>query len=100
MYAIRLDRGLSPAEVLATLPGTHWERERGLNEKHYIIPGGGGFGDALVRDPARVLADVLDEKVSHAAAHHLYGVVIEGKRVDETATRQLRERYVTMAKAS
>ncbi len=47
IYAIRLDRGLSPAEVLDTIPGTHWERERGLNEKHYIVPGGGGFGEIM-----------------------------------------------------
>ena len=47
VYAIRLDRGLSPSDVLDTIPGTHWDRERGLNEKHYIVPGGGGFGEIL-----------------------------------------------------
>ena len=47
VYAIRLDRGLSPEEVLDTVPGTHWDRERGLNDKHYIVPGGGGFGEIL-----------------------------------------------------
>jgi uracil phosphoribosyltransferase len=47
IYAIRLDRGLSPPEVLDTLPGTHWDKERGLNDKHYIVPGGGGFGEIL-----------------------------------------------------
>jgi uracil phosphoribosyltransferase len=47
VYAIRLDRGLSPKEVLDTVPGTHWDRERGLNDKHYIVPGGGGFGEIL-----------------------------------------------------
>jgi uracil phosphoribosyltransferase len=47
IYAIRLDRGLSPREVLDTLPGTHWERERGLNANQYIVPGGGGFGEIL-----------------------------------------------------
>jgi uracil phosphoribosyltransferase len=47
IYAIRLDRGLSPAEVLDSVPGTHWDRERGLNNKHYIVPGGGGFGEIL-----------------------------------------------------
>ena len=47
VYAIRLDRGLSPPEVLDTVPGTHWDRERGLNEKHYIVPGGGGFGEIM-----------------------------------------------------
>jgi len=47
VYAIRLDRGLSAANVLDTVPGTHWEQERGLNNKHYIVPGGGGFGEIL-----------------------------------------------------
>ena len=47
VYAIRLDRGLSPPDVLDTIPGTYWDRERGLNEKHYIVPGGGGFGEIL-----------------------------------------------------
>ncbi len=47
IYAVRLDRGLSPREVLDTVPGTHWDRERGLNDKHYIVPGGGGFGEIM-----------------------------------------------------
>lgn len=47
IYAIRLDRGLSPPDVLATPPGTHWEREKGLNTNQYIVPGGGGFGEVL-----------------------------------------------------
>jgi uracil phosphoribosyltransferase len=47
IYAIRLDRGLSPQHVLDTVPGTHWDLERGLNEKHYIVPGGGGFGEIM-----------------------------------------------------
>lgn len=47
IYALRLDRGLSPPEVFDTVPGTHWEKERGLNEKHYIVPGGGGFGEIM-----------------------------------------------------
>jgi uracil phosphoribosyltransferase len=47
VYAVRLDRGLSPKDVLETVPGTHWDRERGLNDKHYIVPGGGGFGEIM-----------------------------------------------------
>ncbi|MBI3555920.1 MAG: uracil phosphoribosyltransferase [Deltaproteobacteria bacterium] len=47
IYAVRLDRGLSPADVFDTKPGTHWDRERGLNDKQYIVPGGGGFGEIL-----------------------------------------------------
>jgi uracil phosphoribosyltransferase len=47
IYAVRLDRGLSTKDVLDTVPGTHWDRERGLNDKHYIVPGGGGFGEIM-----------------------------------------------------
>ena len=34
-------------EVLQTVPGTRWDEERGLNEHHYIVPGGGGFGEII-----------------------------------------------------
>jgi uracil phosphoribosyltransferase len=47
IYALRLDRGLSGADVLRTVPGTHFDRERGLNENHYIVPGAGGLGEVM-----------------------------------------------------
>ena len=47
IYALRLDRGLSPRQVLETTPGTHWDQEKGLNDKDYIVPGGGGFGEIM-----------------------------------------------------
>jgi uracil phosphoribosyltransferase len=47
IYAYRLDRGLSPEDVLCSVPGQHAERERGLNEMGYIVPGGGGFGEIM-----------------------------------------------------
>jgi uracil phosphoribosyltransferase len=47
VYAIRLDRGLSPPEVFGTEPGTLWEKERGLDDRQYIVPGGGGFGEIM-----------------------------------------------------
>lgn len=47
IYAVRVDRGLSPPDVLEAVPGTHWDRERGLNDRQYIVPGGGGFGEIL-----------------------------------------------------
>ena len=56
----------------------------------HVSAGGGGCGDPFTRDPARVLADVLDDKVSGEAARELYGVVIEGGAIDEAATRRLR----------
>jgi uracil phosphoribosyltransferase len=47
VYALRLDRGLSDEAVLRTVPGTFWERERGLNERGYIVPGAGGLGEVM-----------------------------------------------------
>jgi len=47
VYAIRLDRGLSPEKCLSTIPGTHWSEERGLNSKQYIVPGAGGLGEVI-----------------------------------------------------
>jgi uracil phosphoribosyltransferase len=47
IYALRLDRGLSPPDVLATIPGTRWKDERGLDDHQYIVPGAGGVGELL-----------------------------------------------------
>lgn len=47
VYTVRLDRGLSSPEVLQTKPGTRWTEERGLNDIHYIVPGGGGIGEVM-----------------------------------------------------
>jgi uracil phosphoribosyltransferase len=47
IYAVRLDRGLSHDKVLASLPGTYWDEEKGLNSNQYIVPGGGGFGEVM-----------------------------------------------------
>lgn len=56
--------------------------------------GGGGWGHAFERDPNSVLEDVIDGKVSAAAARSLYGVVIRPDRpeIDLEATRVLRAR--------
>jgi len=47
VYAIRLDRGLSPPAIFKTELGERWAEERGLNERHYIVPGAGGLGEIL-----------------------------------------------------
>ncbi|MFB1482573.1 uracil phosphoribosyltransferase [Corallococcus sp. RDP092CA] len=47
IYALRLDRGLSPPEVFGTAPGLLWDKERGLDDRQYIVPGGGGFGEIM-----------------------------------------------------
>ena len=68
----------------------------------FDLPGGGGFGSPLERDPEAVLGDVLDGYVSREAAAAEYGVVVGGDAdalvvlpgdlyVDEDATARLRE---------
>jgi N-methylhydantoinase B len=64
----------------------------------YQTNAGGGWGDPLQRDPARVMRDVRDEYVSVEGARREYGVVVigdplddpEGLRIDEAATAALR----------
>ena len=47
VYALRLDRGLSPSEVLRTKLGERWDDERGLNDQQNIVPGAGGVSEIL-----------------------------------------------------
>ncbi|HXW52903.1 MAG TPA: uracil phosphoribosyltransferase [Myxococcota bacterium] len=47
VYALRLDRGASPPDILHEMPGRYWANESGLTDKHYIVPGGGGFGELI-----------------------------------------------------
>src|SRR5262245_32184887 len=55
--------------------------------------GGGGYGDPLDRDPGRVAADLNEGYISPAAAHDIYGVVLnEAQATDAAATETLRQR--------
>jgi len=47
VYAIRLDRALSAPKVFDTVAGQLWDQERGLDDRQYIVPGGGGFGELM-----------------------------------------------------
>ncbi len=47
IFAYRLDRGLSPQDVLDDVPGRRWADERGLNDMQYIVPGAGGMGEVM-----------------------------------------------------
>lgn len=57
--------------------------------------GGGGFGDPVFRDAARVAADVLKRLVSREHAERAYGVVLapDGS-LDEAATGERRRRVL------
>jgi N-methylhydantoinase B len=56
------------------------------------LAGAGGWGDPLEREPARLLEDVLDDKLTLEHVRREYGVVIDPSTmsVDHTATDELR----------
>ncbi len=57
------------------------------------LPGAGGYGDPLERDPELLLQDVRDGKVSLESAREDYKVAIDPDtlQIDEGVTRKLRE---------
>jgi N-methylhydantoinase B len=78
--------------TLPPMPMAGLQLRRGDSFRH-VGAGGGGYGDPFERDPAAVLEDVLDEKVSRAKARADYGVAIDGHgNVDYAETRRLRLR--------
>lgn len=80
----------SDERAVPTLPTEPITLNRGDVFRH-MMAGGGGFGDPFEREPERVLADVLDERVSIDHARAAYGVVIAADlTVDLVATRTLR----------
>jgi N-methylhydantoinase B len=89
---------LITAEGKRALPTMPMEAVKWYNGDvfRHVSAGGGGCGDPFTRDPALVLADVLDDKVSVEAARDLYGVVIKNRAIDEKATQRLR----SLAKAA
>lgn len=54
--------------------------------------GGGGYGDPLTRDPAAVVRDVDEQKITLAAATDVYGVVLADGTVDDAGTAAARDR--------
>ncbi len=59
----------------------------------FHAPGGGGYGDPLDRDPARVAVDIADGTVTPGTARELYGVVTDREGCPrDRATRALRAR--------
>ena len=74
----------STSKILPTMISTPRRRNERL---YHTQPGGGGFGDPLLRDPARVVADVHNERISEEAARDQYGVVLsQTGEVDIEAT--------------
>jgi N-methylhydantoinase B len=70
----------------------HLETELAGSDAYYMLwQGGGGYGDPLLRDPAAVVRDVIDGRVSIDAAGDVYGVVLDGNDLDPGATAERRK---------
>ncbi|HUX87215.1 MAG TPA: hydantoinase B/oxoprolinase family protein [Chloroflexota bacterium] len=79
------DERLLPGKTLLTLHAGDVIRHE--------LAGAGGWGNPHRRDPRAVLADVENEKITAAHAKQAYGVVVtdDKRKVDEEATRRMRE---------
>ncbi len=77
--------------VAALVEGRGHSRDVG-RPRHVRTPGGGGYGDPLERDPARVRRDVARGYFTAEDAERDYGVVLHGAplAVDATATARAR----------
>jgi N-methylhydantoinase B len=83
---------LNPAGEARELPGKCTITVRRGDVFRHVLAGAGGWGDPLDRDPARVLADVREEKISADYARREYGVAIDDAtgQVRSEETRSLR----------
>jgi len=91
---LRLRAG-SEREMLVETTAFYVPHQAG-DRYEYRYGGGGGWGNALEREPEKVLDDVLDEYVSIEGARRDYGVVLTGSlealdlAIDQAATSALR----------
>jgi N-methylhydantoinase B len=82
-----LNRGRADERRLGKIHELHTKRGDTIT---IALPGGGGYGDPLQRDPADVLGDVQAGFVTCEAARRDYGVVIAAGDVNADATALLR----------
>lgn len=83
---------LNPGAGETVLPSKMMRRMKAGDVLRAEMPGGGGYGDPMLRDPQAVLKDVVHEKMSIARAREVYGVVVDAAAmaIDEAATAALR----------
>lgn len=83
VVAESFQQGRIPAELSelggqAQIMPAHLETDLGANDVYFTHwQGGGGYGDPLLREPAKVADDVARLRVSPAAARDLYGVELD-----------------------
>ena len=88
-FAYQQADGEHTPPMISKMVGIHIERGQHVRLE---TPGGGGYGDAMTRDPDRVRQDVILGYVSAEAAQEAYGVVLSDVgAVDQAATATLRK---------
>lgn len=89
------------AQVVPALPLEKTDLAKGERVLH-LQPGAGGHGDPLMREPGKVLEDVLDEKLTEEYARSQYGVVVDmsHRSVDVEATESLRRDLQSSARST
>jgi len=85
---IRNGKEVAPSETPGKVSGFKLRRDDVVSVR---TSGGGGWGDALERDPQKVLADVLDGYLTASSAKEMFGVVIKNGKVSQTQTTSLRK---------
>jgi N-methylhydantoinase B len=85
-----LNPGSHDEAILPTLASARLKRG---DVVRHVTAGGGGWGDALLRDPELVRRDVVNERLTPAHAESEYGVKIDPDTlgVDHGATEALRK---------
>jgi N-methylhydantoinase B len=86
------DNILNPATAPRQLPAKCTLTVRRGDVFRHVLAGAGGWGDPFTRDPARVLHDAREEKITAEYARREYGVAIDTTtwRVDVAETARLR----------
>ncbi len=71
------------------------DTELGWADVYYMNwPGGGGYGDPLLREPQLVARDVAEGKVSREAASTVYGVVLDDMEAVDAGATEARRRQL------
>jgi hypothetical protein len=88
-FVVRDGKELAPSDTPGKVSGFRLRRNDVISVR---TSGGGGWGDALERDPRKVLADVDDGYLTTALARDMFGVVIKSGKVANAPTTALRKK--------
>jgi N-methylhydantoinase B len=87
-FVIRNGKEVAPSETPGKVSGFPLRRNDVVSIR---TSGGGGWGDALDRDPRKVAADVQEGYLTPYLAKEMFGVVIKNGKVSDAQTKALRK---------